>query len=364
MKLIYLITLILLTSCFNHSKTDDVKIENVEKILIEIKYANGFIIEDSNKEFTLIKINSNQSKFNFSDSIYISHSESFNGNNKKVLSQNLKNIALQSSTYFSYLSVLNKLSLVGGLSGLQYFNSSYLNNKINKDSICEIGVNGSIQMESLLKVNPDLFLIYPFELDNQAQYNSKGIETLLISEYLEKSPLGRLEWLKLFGLILDENQLANDYFDKVVINYKDNIKAIDSTKTMFFNLPFKDNWNMPNSNSITANLLSDAGFNYIFSDSINDNAIRSKEEVWDKAIYSEYWVIIASRPEGFSLDDLIAEAPIYARFPSVLNKKVIFCNTATTDYFTMGIVEPDVMLKDLNNLFNPDYIAKYFKILK
>ena len=135
-------------------------------------------------------------------------------------------------------------------------------------------------MESLLKINPDLFLIYPFELENQKKYNSKGIETLLISEYLENTPLARLEWIKLFGMLLDENELANNYFETVESNYIKQKIAIDSTKTMFFNLPFKESWNMPNSNSITANLVADAGFYYIFSDTINDNTVRSKEKVW------------------------------------------------------------------------------------
>ena len=360
----YSILLILLTSCFNHSNIDDVIIETKVKTTTEIKYAKGFSIDDSNDDFTLIKVNSIQSKFNFTDSIYISHSINFESKDKKVLPNKLNRLALQSSTYFSYISILNKLKLIVGLSGVQYFNSSYLTKKINKDSIQEIGINGSIQMESLLKTNPDLFLIFPFELDNQIQYNSKGIQTLLISEYLEQTPIARLEWIKLFGLILNEPQLANTYFNSVEKLYYSSVKEVDSTKTVFFNLPFKDNWNMPNSNSITTNLLADAGFNYIFSDTTNDNSIRSKETVWEKAMECEYWVIIASRPTSFSLQDLINEESIYAEFPAVKNKKVIFCNTSTTDYFTMGVVEPELMLLDLINVSNPNHNPKYFKLLK
>ena len=312
----------------------------------------------------MISVNSNESKFNFSDSLYLVHSDNFDGTNKKVLTNNLNSLAVQSTTHLSYLSILNGLNLVDAVSGLQYINSIELNKKINKDSIIEIGSNGSVLMESLLKVNPDLFLIYPFELDNKEKYNSKGIETLLISEYLENTPLARLEWIKLFGIMVGENDRANEYFNDVVSKYESQINAKDSNKTMFFNLPFKESWNMPNSNSLTANLVADAGFNYIFSDTMNDNSIRSKEVVWDKAMNCEYWVIIASRPNDYSLEDLKGEDPIYSEFPAVKNNKVIFCNTSTTGYFTMGIVEPDVMLKDLNNIKNPDYTAKYFNILK
>ena len=176
--------------------------------------------------------------------------------------------------------------------------------------------------------------------------------------------MARLEWLKLFGIILNKGEEANSYFKSVSSNYNAQKIAIDSAKTMFFNLPFKENWNMPNSNSLTANLLKDAGFNYIFSDTVNDNTIRSKEIVWENAMNCEYWVIITSRPENYSLDDLIKEESIYSEFPSVKNKKVIFCNTSTTGYFTMGTVEPDIMLRDLVNCINSSYESKYFKLLK
>lgn len=364
MKLIHLLLLIVLTSCINHSIDDNEEIVKNVKVDSKIELAKGFEVVNSNDEFTLIKINSEHSKFNFSDSIYLIHSDNFDVSDKKVLSKDIRKLAVQSTTYLAYLSVLNKLEIVKGISGLQYVNSVHLNEKINMDSIQEIGNNGSVQMESLLNVNPELFLIYPFELEGQEKYNSKGIETLLISEYLENTPLARLEWIKLFGLLLNENKVANEYFNTVSASYNELKIPFEESKTMFFNLPFKENWNMPNSNSITANLVADAGFNYVFNDTINDNTIRSKEKVWIKAMECEYWVIIASRPDDYSLEDLKAEESIYSNFPSVQNGKVIFCNTSTTDYFSMGVVEPDLMLRDLVHCTDSNYISKYFKLLK
>lgn len=366
MKIIQLLLLsiLFLPSCINHSDKDTGVVKKMEKQHIDIKFAKGFVIDDSNEDFSLIRINSNNSKFNFSDSLYIAHSSSFDVENKKVLTNDLSSLAIQSTTNLAYLSIFNHINIVKGVAGLQFINSKLLNEKLNRDSVLEIGSSGSVLMESLLKVNPDLFLIYPFELDNQEKYKTKGIETLLISEYLENSALARLEWIKLFGLLLDENESASTYFDRVESDYNTQKVVIDTTKTMFFNLPFKESWNMPNSNSITANLVKDAGFNYVFTDTINDNMMRSKEMVWEKAMNCEYWVIIASRPEGFTLEDLKKEEAIYAEFPSVKNNKVIFCNTSTTDYFTMGVVEPELMLKDLIHCTDLNYESKYFKVLK
>ena len=109
MKLTQLLLILLFTSCINHSTTDEVESEKTVKYKTEIKFAKGFTIDDSNDDFSLIKINSNQSKFNFSDSIYLAHSDDFDGTNKKVLTNTLKRLALQSTTYLSYLSILKQI---------------------------------------------------------------------------------------------------------------------------------------------------------------------------------------------------------------------------------------------------------------
>lgn len=364
--LLFLFITLVLSSCIQHTESNKQVVDVIKQFNVNIKYAEGFSIDCSHSDYTKIDINSIQSTFDFTDSIFLTHSPEFDPNGRKMIKENYQSLALQSSTYLAFLNILNKVDLVKGISGLQYVNSEYYNEKLANSNTKEISINGSIQMESLLSVNPELFLIFPFELDNKEKYEEKGIQTLLISEYLEETPLARLEWIKLFGLIFNESELAENYFSDVEEKYNHLVSPVDSNKTVFFNLPFKDNWNMPSSNSITANLVKDAGFNYIYSDTINDNSVRAKETVWNDAMTCEYWIIIASRPADFTLEDLKNEQDIYADFPAVKKGKVIFCNTSTTDYFTNGIVAPDQMLKDLIHAFNPvkSHVPQYFTPLK
>jgi len=357
--------LILFTlSCVTHT-TKEKNIDVIEVVKpIEIEFAKGFYITQESA-LTKIVTHSNLSTYKFSDSIFINHNTKIDSN-LKYIKKNYQSLALQSSTYLAYLKILNKLDLVKGISGLQYVNLEDISTILDENKTEEISINGSIQMESLLKVNPDLFLIYPFELENAEKYKMKGIQTLLISEYLEITPLARLEWIKLFGVIFNEVDKANQYFNDVKTKYLALKKQVNNSKKVFFNLPFNDNWNMPSSNSITANLVKDAGLNYIYSDTISDNAIRSKEQVWEDAINAEYWVIIASRPENYSLNDLLKESKIYANFRSVKNKNVIFCNTSQSPYFIDGVVEPDVLLENLIQIIENKDVQnfKYFHRLK
>jgi iron complex transport system substrate-binding protein len=367
MHIIKIIVLIfILSSCIQHSESNESKVVFTEKKSVEIRYAKGFNVDESNANYTKIEVNSENSVYNFRDSIFIFHNDTIETSGKKTVQKDYKSLTLQSSTYLAYLNVLNKVELVKGICGLQYVNSTFFTDILIQNNTQEVSIGGSVQMESLLNVNPDLFLIFPFELDNKEKYEEKGIQTLLISEYLESTPLARLEWIKLFGLVLGEVNKANSYFLETEKKYNAIKVSVDSANTMFFNLPFKENWNMPSSNSITSNLVKDAGFNYIYSDSTNDNSVRSKEQVWDAAMNCEYWIIIASRPADFSIAKLKEEQKVYTEFPAVKNGKVIFCNTTNTDYFTKGVVEPDIMLKDLIYAIHPikGYESTYFKILE
>ena len=342
------------------------KITYFEPFEIDIEYAKEFSVDVSHEDYTKITISTNNSVHNFTDSIFIAHNSNFKPKGRKVVKGNYSSLALQSSTYLAYLEILNKLNLVKGISGLQYVNSENYIKSFDKNNTKEISIDGKIQMESLLSINPDLFLIYPFELDNTDKYNESGVKTLLVSEYLETTALGKLEWIKFFGLIFGEYEKAEVYFEETRKNHFMRTQEVEPENTMFFNLPFKDDWNMPSSNSTTVNLTNDAGFNYIYKDQTNDNSHKSKEEVWNDAMQCKYWIIIASRPKGFSLADLLKEEEVYKEFPSVKNGRVIFCNTVTTEYFTKGVVEPDILLKEL--IYAKDNIEfeepKYFRILK
>ena len=170
---------------------------------------------------------------------------------------------------------------------------------------------------------------------------------------------------KVLWLSAEQAGTGRFFFESTKEKYQSLVVPVDSSATVLFNLPFKENWNMPSLSSLTSNLVRDAGFNYEIESSGQDNVVLAKEAAWERGMNSEYWIIIAGRPKDFSLTDLKAESEIYSAFPSVKSNQVIFCNTSFSGYFTEGVVEPDVMLKDLLFLTGKitDHQPKYFKLL-
>ena len=355
-------------SCIEHEKEN--KLEFIKKPIpkIEVKYAKGFEVEYKDG-FVIIRTHSFSENETFADSIYLvfDNKVKIADNSKTVFLNKNSRLACQSSTHLAYLNVLFKLKNVCGLCGLDYVtNPETLDSLINND-VKELCLTGQVQLEALYATESNLFLRFPFGNTQDDIYAKNGIKSLLIAEYLEETQLARLEWIKLFGLLVGEVELANNYFNKVEKEYLDLVqKTKGLNKTFIMNLPFKDNWFMPTEKSVGVQLIKDSGLDYYYQNELGtENSLHSKEAVWQDGTMADYWIIIALRPPNFSLVDLLKEEEVYKEFLSVKNKHVIFCNVGEVDYFAEGIVEPNIVLKDL--LFATGQISnhqpKYFHVL-
>lgn len=363
---------IFLFGCIQHEQEDSEGItqDSLEsEQLVSVKYAKGFKIFEGDG-YTKIKTHSFGLNTPFSDSVYIPTSEenAIPAGVKKI--EKFESIICQSSTHLAFLNHFNCLDKVSGICGLQYVSNSAYTDELNKSGAVEICLGEEIQDEELLALSPDIFFMYPFRQFVNDDYREKGINRLFIAEYLEKTPLARLEWIRLFGALFNEQNSADAYFQKVEKEYLDLVQEPDTNMKFIMNLPFNDKWYMPNYQSLAVQLIKDAGLTFYYDSldaiSSTENLTLTKEEVWQVGTTVNYWIIIASRPDNFSLEDLKAEEGVYKEFKSVINHQVIFCNTSNSEYFTTGIIEPQVMLKDL--LFAThkisDHTPKYFKILE
>jgi iron complex transport system substrate-binding protein len=288
--------------------------------------------------------------------------------NSKIINVMDCRFSCQSSTHLAFLNALGSLDKVVGLCGMQYIRNPLYKLILNENDAGEICAGEKTDMEALIGTNSSLFLTYPFAIDEGSKFTKSGIKTLLIAEYLESSQLARLEWIKLFGVITGQAEAANIYFNKVANEYLNIQKDVKKTDQSFImNVPFGDTWFMPSANSVGVQLIEKAGIDYFYKNEAGtENKIRSKEQVWEDGMESDYWIIIAERPKDFSLKDLIAEEPVYKAFKAVRNQQVIFCNTGTVDYFAEGVVEPNILLKDLRFAIGqlPEHTPKYFFLLE
>lgn len=376
--LLLIVVSIILSACFN-------KGEQLEKPILEkdfqefkIKYAKGFsIYEKENQRFLLIHNPENGQTI---DTLELTVSE----NSKH---RYFNRIIAQSTTHFAFLNKINVLDKLVGLCGLQYLTEEQKSILIKTAEICNAQ---GLDIEKIVGLEPDLVFLYPFGDKDKSKITKLGIQSAYLTEYLESSPLARAEWMKLFAFITGQNpnstgfeEIEAKYLSLVhqkrsnkglVLNEEMRVKFMDiksnfilpKPNTVAFNLPFGDVWDMPSGNSISARLVQDAGLDYfLHSEKQAGNLSFKLEEAYNHLSRAHYWVIIAARPENYSLADLLTENRIYETFASIHFKTVIFCNTDTSPYFSEGPIEPHILLQDLLNCIDGnDEGNKYFKLLR
>jgi iron complex transport system substrate-binding protein len=337
--IVLLFLFITLSACVSKQRETNVDKANLSPLPhYTVQYAKGFSL-DYAPDSTAVMIKTYQPQTHkLLDSILI------NLDGKSSIHWPLRSVGLQSTTYFAYLESINQVNCIDAICGKSFYLPEQ-QCKLKKKCI-DVCASDQFLIEKLAIANLDALFMYPFENENRKRFEKIGIPSLYVTEYLEETALARLEWLKFFALLFG-NSKAEAIFKSSEQSYNA-LKQEVLTHTVAFNLPFSELWDMPSGQSISAELAKNAGLNYLFkAQHTKGNISLSRETAYMALAKADYWIIVADRPEKYSLADLCEENDIYKTFPSVIHQHVIFCNTRTAPYFTKGLLEPEVLLKDL-----------------
>ncbi|MFR9584383.1 MAG: ABC transporter substrate-binding protein [Rikenellaceae bacterium] len=367
----------LVIACTNNSSTS---LEEYNIELYKPTYAEGFkILKADNKVSTIIEVkNPWQGAKNVATRLFIARDgesapQGFDG---QIISSDAGRIVCMSSTQIAMLDAVKCADRVVGVSGIDYISNEYITS--HKTSISDVGYEGNINYELLLSLNADLVLIYG--LNGASTMESKlselDIPYAYIGEYLEESPLGKAEWMVAVGEIVGKREEAEKHFLAIPKRYNE-LKAIaskidaSSKPKVMINTLYGDSWVMAPAGSYVAQLIADAGGDYIYS--ANNKTTRSEsidiEEAYLMASKADLWINLGMLN---SLADLKSQFPKFADVPCVVRGEVYNSNKKLTpsggnDYWESGVVNPDIVLRDLITIFHPELASDsliYYKKLK
>jgi iron complex transport system substrate-binding protein len=356
MRIIILISLaiLFLSSCKQNIQNKDINSSN--------QFANHFVITET-PDYSLITI-----KNPWVDAQNIQYQYAIPKNktapipkNVQLLPTSPKRIAAISTTHLAFLETIGELDKVKAVSSKQYVYSNAFHDLDKQNEIFEVGFDTNLNIEKLLEQNVSVVFLYG--ISNEIEPLRKkllraGIIPVMIGEYMEQHPLGKAEWIKVFGAIFNKSQLANQYFDSISNQYNDLTKkaSLNSVKPLVFTgLPWNDTWHTPGGNTYTAQLISDAGGEYIFKGDTNSiNYQYDLEIVFQKAASADIWINTGS---ASSLNDIKGMDGRLALFEAFKNEKVYNNNRryligGGSDYMESGVINPHIILEDLIQIFN------------
>lgn len=293
------------------------------------------------------------------------------------LPDTLERVVVLSTTHLPYLKLLGVSSSIVAISGLQYISDLEIRESVKRGEIVDIGFENSINYEQLIKLKPQLLFAYGIGGENN-QYIEKirelGIEVVVINDYLENHPLGKAEYLKLFGALYNRERLADSLFNAICDRYEEaKARVSDTLKRVkvLVNAPWKEIWYIPGEENYMSHLIRDAGGELLASrEGESHSSANSLENIITAAYEADYWL----NPNFYnSLKELRASSPLFKNFPPLKEGGVYNNNKRETkgggsDFWERGVVEPDLILNDLITIFHPHLGNKkelvYYKLLK
>lgn len=158
----------------------------------------------------------------------------------------------------------------------------------------------------------------------QEMIEQLGIPVFVEHASYEKHPLGRTEWVKVYGVMLDKEKEAEAFF-KTQTDAIRQFRDLENTgKTVaFFYLASNGSVNVRATTDYVPKMIEIAGGNYIFTDISDPDTKRSSisltmEEFYNTAVGADYLIYNATIDDPiYTIDELIAKDSLFADFKAV-----------------------------------------------
>ncbi len=284
--------------------------------------------------------------------------------NAQIIRTPVQNIVVTGTMHVALAEMLNATEVIAGIAGAKYVYNSKIREKLEAGEIVSFNL-ASLNKEKIIAMNPDLIMISAGKVSAFNDYQllmRLGIPVFVNADWLETTPLGRAEWVKVMAALLNKEALANKKFKAVAANYN-RLKELVEKKVepgekpvVINNLPYKGAWFVSGGSSFTAQYLKDAGADYPWYK--NDEAGGHKldfEAVYYAGLEADVWI---NPGAAESVSDILAKDSRFSDFKSIQTGRVYNNNkrmnpNGGNDFWETGVVRPDLVLHDLINIFHP-----------
>ena len=271
--------------------------------------------------------------------------------------QNIYLVATSAMDLFCALDGLDSISLSGTDADGWYIDEA--KKALEDGSILFAGKYSAPDYELILSKNCGLAIestMISHSPEVKEKLESFGIPVLVEHSSYESHPLGRTEWLKLYGVLLGKEDMADELFQEQVEKLKSVEDSDNTGKTVaFFYINSIGAANVRKSNDYVSKMIELAGGKYIFDDLGDENALSTMnmqmEEFYAGAKDADY-IIYNSTIDGelSSVDQLLSKSALLGDFKAVKDGNV-WCTSQNLFQETM---ELGTMIEDIHTMLTSD----------
>lgn len=260
----------------------------------------------------------------------------------------VKNLAAFSTTYIGMLDAIGATGCIKATTELNYVSNKVMRARISMKQVLTAGYENGISPESFLDQGISLIVYSGFgqKYPNEDKLKQLGITCMANYDWEEKHPLGKAEWILLFGALTDKWEQAQSYFDAVVKSYQELKKTYgkgDQHVKALVGGMNGNTWYAPAGESFMSGMLYDAGIDYCYSKTKGSASISlTLEQVFKDQMGCPVWI----NAEGASLSALLKSNPKYAYFDAVQHGEVYSYFHDANYFWELSAVNPHWLLED------------------
>lgn len=283
---------------------------------------------------------------------------------------------LESNLVFTapHCQLLTELGCQNAITGVcdkAYINIPDIKSRAQADAkvahpIMDCGSSMQPDIERIIALHPEALLISPFE--NSGGYGKLDklrIPVIETADYMETSPLGRAEWIKLYGLLLGSSK-ADSLFsaiEKEYLQLKAEAAKLPLGLSILTERKTGNVWYVPGGKSTMGILLRDAHARYIFADDTHSGSLSmSPEQIIAKGNQVDVWAFKYFGGNALTKQDLLAEYQGYQALKAFQTGTVYETDTSCEPYFELTSFHPEILLREFIILSHPEAGDKFGKL--
>ena len=284
----------------------------------------------------------------------------------------LDRCVMSTAAHCYLLDQLKQTSNIAAVLGRKYIHIPVIENEIKRGKIADAGEEFQPNIEKLILIKPDALFLSPYEQAGSYQNLDKlGVPIIFCADYMESSSLARAEWMKVYGLFFNCEELAEKLFEEVERNYKSQTAMahrVNSKNEIFTERLMSGTWYCPGGTSTIAQLIKDANGIYSFAENEKAGSIPlTFEQVFAKTQQAKVWAFTYNGEKDMTMSDLLKEDARYKALKVVSNGSVYACNASKVPFFEETPFRPDWLLHDFIIMLHPNHFQanqlKYYKKL-
>lgn len=283
---------------------------------------------------------------------------------------------LESNLVFTapHCQLLTELGCQNAITGVcdkDYINIPDIKSRAQADAkvahpIMDCGSSMQPDIERIIALHPEALLISPFENNGgYGKLDKLRIPIIETADYMETSPLGRAEWIKLYGLLLSSSK-ADSLFsaiEKEYLQLKAEAAKLPLGLSILTERKTGNVWYVPGGKSTMGILLRDAHAKYIFADDQHSGSLSmSPEQIIAKGNQVDVWAFKYFGGNALTRQDLLAEYQGYQALKAFRTGTVYETNTSCEPYFELTSFHPEILLREFTILSHPEAGDKFGKL--